>query len=113
MNNHRAQDIEMYWALRSTPPFNTLDQGMGFETCSRADKALDGANKCLHTSHLSQPMLWSHMKRTMRIVPLVKYLMEALATPSPQFWKVTRSMKQDLCGTSLFFARASRGFALS
>jgi hypothetical protein len=73
------------------------------ETCSRADKALDGANKCLHTSHLSQPMLWSHMKRTMRIVPLVKYLMEALATPSPQFWKVTRSMKQDLCGTSLFF----------
>lgn len=28
-NNHRAQDIEMYWALRSTPPFNTLDKDRG------------------------------------------------------------------------------------
>lgn len=86
------------------------------ETCSRADKALDGANKCLHTSHLSQPMLWSHMKRTMRIVPLVKYLREALAVPSPYFRKVTRCMKHNETRSVwdiTFFARASRGFALS
>lgn len=67
-----------------------------------ADKVLDGANKCLHTSHLSQPMPWSHMKRTMRIVPLVKYLNGGAApSPSPRFPKATRGMKHDLCGTSL------------